>query len=60
MKTLGLLQKCSYIKDETQKVGIQLQEIIALNCNTKKGFGLAIRKNFLVIRTVKHWNRLSR
>lgn len=46
MKTLRLLWKCCYVKDETQKVGIQLQDcaglspqdkdIMALNCSKKK------------------------
>lgn len=38
MKTLRLLQKCSYVKDEAQEVGIKLQEIMALN-SSKKDLG---------------------
>lgn len=35
MKTLTLLQKCSSIRDEAREVGIQLQEIMGLNCRRK-------------------------
>lgn len=44
--------KCSYVKNKTQKIGIKVQEIMALNSGKKKKKRLAIRKNFFVIRIV--------